>query len=289
MKGGQLASDTPYPVVVDIVSKAVSTGNVVLHFHGGLVDENSGREIAKRLTQTYQDAAAYPIFAVWEAGLIDTIRNNLGEIAEEKPFRKLLEIVTRIARRKFIQDDGGRAAGALPALDATAEEAKFNDALDAGDENFTPVEPEPIDGLQELTDFEFQALEMELQLDPELYEMALAITNGLRETGEFEREQGARAGVPVIASTATMMDAKVLDNLIEGGGGCGGGCGRDATHVWGRLAPGDHQPRRQHQYRSQPKSHWIGPGWPFHAPCTHGQPYRTWESRPTVPSHWIVL
>jgi hypothetical protein len=49
MQNGLLHSDTPITKVDDLVSRAVDHGNLVLHFHGGLVSENKGRQIAQFL------------------------------------------------------------------------------------------------------------------------------------------------------------------------------------------------------------------------------------------------
>jgi hypothetical protein len=40
--------------------------------HGNLVNEDAARGIAQSLTPEYQAAGAFPIFFVWESGLIES-------------------------------------------------------------------------------------------------------------------------------------------------------------------------------------------------------------------------
>ena len=215
MENGRLAADTPFPVVQQIVADAVDTRNVVVHFHGGLVNEVLARAIAQRLTPTYQQAGAYPIFPVWEAGLFETIGNNIGQLASEELFRVVFKRVRRIVRRKFAQDDGGRGAGAVPVVDVTAEEAALVSALDADDGSLMPAEPMPNPGLTLLSNAEVLALEMELQQDPELQIMAQAVSNGLRDPADIARDDATRSPAPVAASSATLMDPAAVDRLVD--------------------------------------------------------------------------
>src|SRR5687767_6525247 len=60
---------------------------LVVHVHGGLVSESRALAGAERLLPIYREAGAYPIFLVWESGLLETLRNNLGDIAADKLFR----------------------------------------------------------------------------------------------------------------------------------------------------------------------------------------------------------
>ncbi|MCZ6890439.1 MAG: hypothetical protein O7H39_18265 [Gammaproteobacteria bacterium] len=215
MENGRLAADTPFPVVQQMVVDAVDTGNVVIHFHGGLVNEVLARAIARRLTPTYQQAGAYPLFPVWEAGLFETISNNLGQLSSEELFRTVFKLVRRIVRRKFAQDDGGRGAGAVPGVDVTVEEAALVSAFDANDGSLMPAEPTPDPGLTVLSNTEVLALEMELQQDPELQIAAQAVSNGLRDPADIARDEAMRAAAPVAASSVTLMDPAAVDRLVD--------------------------------------------------------------------------
>ena len=83
LENGHLAADSPTDHVSRLVRRALDeagAGGIVLHFHGGLVSLPEGRAIAKRLTPFYCKSHAFPIFFVWESGLLETLGNNLGEL-----------------------------------------------------------------------------------------------------------------------------------------------------------------------------------------------------------------
>ena len=106
-----------------IVTQALAANapsGIVLHFHGGLVNESSARESAeKRLYPLYAERAkAYPIFFVWESGFFEAPINNLGEIAQEKLFQEFVKKVAEWVLKKLPAGAGftlfaaGRTAGA---------------------------------------------------------------------------------------------------------------------------------------------------------------------------------
>jgi len=75
--------------ILNIAQTTAPASGLVLHFHGGLVNEQSGRSIATFLAPKYIAAKAYPVFFVWESGLIETIKNNLNDILADPAFREL--------------------------------------------------------------------------------------------------------------------------------------------------------------------------------------------------------
>lgn len=215
MKGGRLANDTPLQIVKQIVNDAVNTENIVVHFHGGLVNEASARAMAQRLTPVYQQAGAYPIFPVWESGLFETISNNLGQLAKEKLFQLVLKRVRSIARRKFSQEDGGRNAGTLPVIDVTVEDKGLINALNTNDISLMPNEQSPTSDLNPISATEKLALEIELQQDVELQIVLNAVSAGLRNSEDIANDEAARSVAPVVASTSTLMDPVAIEHLID--------------------------------------------------------------------------
>lgn len=215
MEGGRLASDTPFHVVQQIVSDAVHEENIVIHFHGGLVNETNARAMANRLLPIYQQAGAYPIFPVWEAGLFETIQNNLGDVAREKLFQLVLKRVRNIARRKFVQDEGGRSAGVVPVVDVSAEEEALILALETDDASLMPDEPIPSTDLSPLSDTEILTLEMEFQQDPELQIVAQEVSAGLRNPEDIMRDEATRSMSPIVASSFTFMDSAAVKRLVD--------------------------------------------------------------------------
>lgn len=215
-QNGLLHADTPLTKVDDLVSRAVDHGNIVLHFHGGLVSEAKGRQIAEFLAPKYDVAGAFPIFFVWEAGLLETVRNNLEEISKERLFRLILKRVVKVVTRKAAQTQGERATGALPAVDTSAREAELDAALDAmarGDDVAPPSPPPP--PVSPLTQMEEVQLETELSTDFLLRQEVEAVSNGLRTPDEIAADMASRSATTVKGSATTLMDPESLDNLVD--------------------------------------------------------------------------
>ncbi|MBE0576874.1 MAG: hypothetical protein IH613_13375 [Desulfuromonadales bacterium] len=218
LKNGRLAEDTPFNHVQQLVSNAINhvgSGGIVVHFHGGLVSEAKGREIANRLTPVYQDAHAYPIFPVWESGLIETIINNFSQIAGESFFQTILLRARRIVGRKFAQDEGGRSVGVLPPVDFTLEEKALIDALGAEDDSLLPSDRVPTSQLTPLSATEQMTIEAELQQDAELLLVVQEVSNGLRNPNGIVLDEATRSAAPVVASSATLMDPATADRLVD--------------------------------------------------------------------------
>jgi hypothetical protein len=79
---------------------------LVVHFHGGLVSQQSAESIAEKLLPVYTDAGGYPFFVVWQSGLIETLKNNWQEIVGEGVFSILVEKVTQFVLGKLDQGPG---------------------------------------------------------------------------------------------------------------------------------------------------------------------------------------
>ncbi|MBU6951284.1 hypothetical protein [Hahella sp. HN01] len=114
----QPASTTSAADVRHIVRQALQqnpAAGIVIHFHGGLVSENSARETAEqRLYPLYADkAGAYPIFFVWESGFFEAPMNNLREIANEKIFREFVKKISEWVLKKLPASVGIKGAGGV--------------------------------------------------------------------------------------------------------------------------------------------------------------------------------
>lgn len=216
LENGKLASDTPPSKVASIVSKALAHGEsgIVVHFHGGLVAYSKGVALAEKLCGEYMDAGAYPVFFVWESGLIETVTNNLGEISDESFFKLLWKRLANIVLRKMAQTESQRSVGQLPPVNDTDVQA----AIETATETHRPeplIATEPaIEEMSELTDAEHLDLEMQLATDIELTTEVQRISNGLRTPAEIAADRAARA--PTIqGSTETLMDPDAVDRLVD--------------------------------------------------------------------------
>ena len=100
------------PTDVDAIAAAIAVSKrpVVVHFHGGLVDEQQGMATAAALTPVYELAGCHPITVVWETGFIETVTRNIGSLYKTDLFQEILRIVLeRVA--KHIGLEGARGPG----------------------------------------------------------------------------------------------------------------------------------------------------------------------------------
>ncbi|OEJ21619.1 hypothetical protein AS594_39520 [Streptomyces agglomeratus] len=200
--------------VDDIVDAARSGRDIVVHLHGGLVDEAAGLRTAHRLTQDYLDAGASPVFVVWQSGLLEVLRHNLDEIFREDVFKRMLKLVLQFSVGKLWQEPGMRAAGSLSVPDGVRVNSELARRA-AGGEPFAETERPP--NLTEVADAERQELEFAVESDPALVaDLEQILTARHPETVA----EGAR-GIVVRreGSSATLMDPAVLDELDTRTGG----------------------------------------------------------------------
>jgi Alpha/beta hydrolase of unknown function (DUF900) len=124
---GSVQSD---PADVDRILENVRrhpSHKVAIHFHGGLVSEAKGLELAARLIPTYEGGGAYPITVVWESGLVETVKTRLAAVNQTKLFNKLVNYAIRHAAKWLGASVGARGAGE-PMSMAEIETARASDA-----------------------------------------------------------------------------------------------------------------------------------------------------------------
>ena len=217
LENGRLAADTPPASVKSLVERALANADngIVIHFHGGLVNYHNGMATAESLYGEYLDAGAYPVFFVWESGLLETITNNLAQIGREEIFRLIWKRIANIVLRKIGQNEADRAVGVLPPVDDVSVQRAIDRAV--WDDERRPLdetEPPVPAGIEDLTDAERQTLQDELLLDSEIPIAVEEISNGLRPPEDVEVDLTERAAT-VRGSTATLMDPHALDQLVQ--------------------------------------------------------------------------
>lgn len=115
--------------------EAEGVETLVVHFHGGLIKEATGLAIAERMIPFYQAAGAYPMVFVWETGMLETIRGNLGTLNDTTLFNKIVNYAIRHVAKNVGVSVGGRGPGVEIPLDeierARAEDADFEE-INAG-------------------------------------------------------------------------------------------------------------------------------------------------------------
>lgn len=192
---------------------------LVLHFHGGLVPEQAGEAIAERLLLHYRkEGNAYPLFTIWQSGLLETVRNNWRDIAREDIFPALIERVTQYLLGQLDQQPGERGdsvetptIGEVKAEIATAHNGREplverDPELPTLPDQLTPEQAAQFAGLLgsderivqggvRLVQQDVMAVSPELQRDIEKSRAAQdEETRGLLETGLL-----VRAGVRIIS------------------------------------------------------------------------------------------
>jgi hypothetical protein len=184
---------------------------IVLHFHGGLVNEASGRKIAANLDPVYRKAGAHPIFFVWESGLIEVISHNLSEIAGEAFFKILLKYVTKFAIGKIAgAQPGARAFGTQPISDM-----EFYGEMKRVERRQEPFDGQAIgaNAVASLTEGEQNDFRAALQADDDFGDTVRAIVEA-EMPPHFE--EGARGiATRVRASGKTLMSPEVVAQARE--------------------------------------------------------------------------
>lgn len=96
---------------------------LVLHFHGGLVPEHKGLEIANALTTRFVEAGGFPLFMVWRTGIWETLHTALPVIVGERIFKRILDAIA-----KRTPDE---ASVAVASFDEDAEVEALRDEIDS--------------------------------------------------------------------------------------------------------------------------------------------------------------
>jgi hypothetical protein len=194
--------------VADVVNAAAESPRIVLHFHGGLNTKAMGEESARRWLPVYQGAGAYPIFFVWQSGLLDTVKNNLGEIFRDPIFGRSMRLVLRHVIGLLRSADGQRAATlTVPSdPDVSAELAR----REFDEEPYAEVDT---DRPRLTADDEHVArIEAAVVADDQLT-TAVRAAVGERASGPAG-ERGIGGGTPSVASGRTLLDPAVVDELV---------------------------------------------------------------------------
>src|SRR5579859_5120259 len=127
--------------------------NIVLHFHGGLVDAARALQTAENLTQRYQGIHTYQVFFIWETGIseviqqeggvLDFVQAQLGQVGQEEIFQQLLMRVLQFARAKVESANAARLSLVNGGLDLPDEAYVWKElqAPQDGREPFSDVNP----------------------------------------------------------------------------------------------------------------------------------------------------
>lgn len=216
-QGGRLASTTTADID-ELVAGLKDRPRVVLHFHGGLIDDTLGFATAHRLAPVYEAAGADPVFFVWSSGLLETLRGNLPQILNESVFRTLLNRVTRYATGLVFQQPGQRALGAVATPTPRAVQAELAQVR-AGQEPYARLSAPPdVAPLKESAERQIAA---ELSADTELAERTREIVNSVLPQAGSSTTEPVAAARDIIggrAAATTLMSPEVVADLADRAG-----------------------------------------------------------------------
>src|SRR2546425_10825926 len=82
------------------LSTAPGRDKLVVHFHGGLINRQSGMDNAEHLMGYFKDISIHQMFFIWETGLLEVLTRNLNQIYQEPIFQQLLMRVTQFTHAK---------------------------------------------------------------------------------------------------------------------------------------------------------------------------------------------
>ncbi len=127
LRDGNPRSTTTRADVRRVVHAALARPDpeLVIHFHGGLVSEKSGRQIAEFLAPRYASASRYPLFFVWESGFLEAVRNNLSDIGHDPLFQELVKKASLWVLRQLPGAVGLKGAGGM--VDKNELEREYDD------------------------------------------------------------------------------------------------------------------------------------------------------------------
>jgi hypothetical protein len=187
---------------------ADATNNLCIHFHGGLVKETKAMAMAERLMPIYrQTNVAYPVFVVWESGLLETIRNNAAEILQEGFFQKLLKRALGFVAGKVLQDIGTKGISVTPV--GNAEVQKQLDLVANGQPSWTQLSDAQMASVSELSTSEAKQVQDTLESDPGFMNEVQQIVNSIEPPDTIARSKGLTTS----GSKKTLMSPEVLADV----------------------------------------------------------------------------
>jgi hypothetical protein len=228
LANGQLSprSSTTRQDVTRLVEEALQDtppSGLVVHFHGGLVNEKAGRRIAQNLCSTYSKAGAYPLFFVWESGLLEAVGNNLQDISQEQIFREFIKKAAEWVLKKLPAGAGFKGAGG-----GAVNEIRLRQEFDAWFRGDRPTPPEALEtqtgtDAADLgtalkgTDLNLAGLETDIQMsiegDFDFQDAVQQVFNGLHAEGVPRPATKGALGTTVAATS--LLSPEAAEQLFE--------------------------------------------------------------------------
>lgn len=214
-------STTSRAKITEIVAAALSADapELVIHFHGGLVNKAAGLSIAERLFESYSSPNRYPVFFVWESGLIESIRNNLEDIRDDQLFRGLVKKVTRWVLEQLPAASGLKGAGDV---DTVKLERQYDDWFEGHREDL----PDAVQGKPAtqfalknvIESFDENALKRRIELDlhrDQAFATYLASLHNEIQSEDLIQPRPKASGVGFLATAYSEISPEQVSDILE--------------------------------------------------------------------------
>ncbi len=207
--------ETTAPDVDRLVDKLRDQGKIVIHLHGGLVEKEEAKAKAKELIPEYLSAGAYPVFFIYQSGLLETIGHNLHEIAYEKIFEKLVKKLMKYVVGKLTALAGIKGPESLNLPYDLDVDIEFRKTYD-NKEPFPDIKV--AEEIYELEETEKSMFMDELADDLDFQEEIQAIVDGATPDQE-KKDIGAKGALAKHRiSSRTLMSKDIIEELVKDAG-----------------------------------------------------------------------
>ena len=145
-----------------------SADKLTVHFHGGLIKESAGGDIARKMWDLFKDES-HPVTFVWETGLLETITRNLNTLHGTRLYQKVVKYAIRHAAKHLGGSVGARGAGEAMSMDEIQQELEAVQPFDRYDEEARGAAALMDEAEVDAAAPEIEAeLELDLETDPEV-------------------------------------------------------------------------------------------------------------------------
>ncbi|WP_167369077.1 hypothetical protein [Methylobacterium brachiatum] len=221
-RGGVL--DSQDQEAFDALSDRLVRGRppVLIHLHGGLVDQAAAEVVAERLSKTGPEAYNAPesweqVYVVWRTGAFETLRQNWTDLARnDRLYRVLIKrLISFVSGRIESIDPEGRGRGSPRRLTPAEVEARLYGGSDAPFADVDQATSSLAAGARsvEIEPYADDDLELELRADSELDEVASDIEAGLRAASTDTARTASVGDAAVGAASLRRLDGRVRAEL----------------------------------------------------------------------------
>ena len=187
-----------------------NSSKITIYFHGGLVDEENGKQSAERIAIPILAANNAPVCFVWKTGFLETITSSLNSISGTTLFKRLSIDIARLAAKHLgFGLVEGRGPGGMPSEEEVALQLSKNKPFD----NYSPKNlPMSRGGATSIDDLPEDEMTLELMITPNAQHLVqndelLVIAV---ESQEISITSGRDAG-----SRGIFSIVKIIKNVVE--------------------------------------------------------------------------